>query len=303
MIPDWQTNAVLISDRLVSRHTAISRRLEEILQRHGVSLTIVPGTADIWIQDAAPVQVADRDFVQFVYRPDYLRNGFEHLITRPDIFRKIEFSRSPEMSDIVLDGGNVVGTGTTAILTEKVFRENSNRSRGEIEKELRVRLRVEGLIFIPEEPRDIIGHSDGMVRFINNDTVIVNDYSSGDASFGRRLTRALQSHGLQMETLSYRPERRKFAGIESALGNYVNFLRVGNLIVLPRYGVAEDDRAVRQVEQLCPEATVTTIPSVGLAREGGVLRCVTWTVRVSMTRTDGDLQFGDGEQPAMEKGM
>ncbi len=280
VIPDWQSNVVLISDLLPLRHPKIAVRLEEILHLHNIPRAIVPDTADIWIRDAAPVQVGPRESVQFRYWPDYLRDGFEHLITAPEVFQCLELTPATEPSDIVLDGGNVVGITGTAILTEKVFKENPNRSRGEIENELRRLLRVERLIFIPKEPYDPIGHADGMVRFVDDTTVVVNDYTAVDARFGHRLIRILESAGLRVETLPYEPECRRYDGIESAAGNYVNFLRVGNLLIVPSYGTPTDQRARERLLQLCPGTIVESLPSLNLAREGGVLQCATWTVQV-----------------------
>lgn len=280
MVPDWKANTVLISDMLPSRHPEIVRQLEGILQEHGIPLVIVPDTADIWTRDAAPVQVSDGEFAQFVYRPDYLRDGYEHLITGPEAFNGFPFINGLERSELVIDGGNIVGVPGTAILTDKVFRENPDRSRSEIEEELRRLLRAERLIFIPKEPYDSIGHVDGMVRFINDTTLVMNDYSTVDPNFGNRLRASLERRRLEIELLPYQPERRRFDGIESAAGNYVNYLRVGNLIIVPSYGLPEDVEAIRILNRLCPEATVVPVPCLNLAREGGVLQCVTWTVRV-----------------------
>lgn len=280
MIPDWEANIVMISDVLPKRHPEIVRQLGAILQENGIPLVIVPGTADIWIRDAAPLQVSDGEFAQFVYRPDYLRDGYEHLITGPEAFNGFPFINELERSELVIDGGNIVGIPGTAILTDKVFRENPDRSRSGIENELRRLLRVERLILIPREPYDPIGHVDGMVRFINDTTVVVNDYSTVDPNFGNRLRESLEQHGLEFELLPYLPEQRRFNGIESAAGNYVNFLRIGNLIIVPSYGTPEDIEAARKMNRVCPEATVIPVPCLNLAREGGVLQCVSWTVRV-----------------------
>jgi agmatine deiminase len=287
MVPDWETNTVLISDVLPTQHPEIVRRLETILQEHGISLATVPGTSDIWIRDAAPVQVNEQDFVQFIYLPDYLQNGHEHLITGPESFCNLPFIKRLETSELVIDGGNIVGCAGAAILTEKMFRENPERNEHEIEDELRRLLRVEHLIVIPREPYDQIGHSDGMVRFITETTVIVNDYAATNPKFGDKLSTALRRRGLKIELLPYKPEGRKYDGIESAVGNYANFLRVGNLIVMPSYGKSTDTVATAQLQRLCPEATVTSVPCRKLARKGGVLQCVTWTVQVVESRLCG----------------
>lgn len=279
MIGDWETNSVYVADTLVDRHPTLLQELTRILGEFRIPLVTVSGTSDIWIRDAAPIQVAEGEFVQFVYRPDYLRDGYEHLITPPDVLHRLPFIKSVKRSELVIDGGNVVGTAKAVILTDKVFRENPDRSRDEIEVELRRFLRVERVIFIPKEPYDQIGHSDGMVRFLDESTAIANDYSTVDPEFGHRLKASLERHGLTVEILPYRPERRRVHGIDSAAGNYVNFLRVGHLILIPSYGLPQDAKAATTLKRLCPRTTIVAVPSQDLAREGGVLQCVTWTVQ------------------------
>lgn len=51
-------------------------------------------------------------------------------------------------------------------------------------------------------------------------------------------------------------------------------------VIVSSYGMPEDVEAVQKLNRLCPEATVVSVPCLNLAREGGVLQCVSWTVRV-----------------------
>lgn len=76
MIPDWQTNTVVISDRLPGKFPELTRGLEAILAEAGIPLHILPGTRDYWIRDYALIQVIPDRFVQFRYEPDYLLDGY-----------------------------------------------------------------------------------------------------------------------------------------------------------------------------------------------------------------------------------
>lgn len=279
MIPDWETNAVLISDLLYQRHPEMIRRLETHLSEHDVPLIVVQKTADIWIRDAAPIQFGLRDFLQFRYEPDYLE-GREHLKTRPEIFERLPFVKRRRRSDLVIDGGNLVGTRSRVILTDKALKENSQKSRAHLKAELKQLLQIEDVILIPKEPYDVIGHSDGMVRFVNEEKVVVNDYSSIDRKYAAKLHSALTKCGLQIELLPYRIENKRIDGINSAVGNYVNYLRVGNLIVMPSYRTRADTKAADRLQDLIPDSKVISLDCRTLAREGGVLQCVTWTVRL-----------------------
>ncbi|GIW80241.1 MAG: hypothetical protein KatS3mg105_2048 [Gemmatales bacterium] len=274
MIADWDTNYVFVSDLLEQRHPQIFASLRTV-----VPLGIIAGTADVWCRDYMPVQVNDKRFCQFVYQPDYLR-GWEHLITPAERCR-LAFMSDYQQASIILDGGNVVASRSKAILTDKVFWENKEYK----ERELRIRL-ADALeadcLFIPWDEQDETGHADGVVRFLSEDRVLMNDYSRVDPEYGHTVSAVLKEAGLEIEMLPmFEDERpRKRDGISSAVGIYVNYLRVGNIVILPAYDRPEDDLALEKVSEVLPNATVHQINCCRLAKEGGVLNCVSWTVKL-----------------------
>jgi agmatine deiminase len=281
MIPDWETNCVYLSRLLAVRHPALCQQLTAILEEHGVPVRLLDGTADIWARDYCPVQVVKNRFVKFRYYPDYLRGRHEDRITTDDtVCGQLDNLGTICRSDVVLDGGNLVTATTRAILTDKVYGENSGWQRDALRCALREMLDLDECILIPKEPGDPFGHADGVVRFLSDDLVVMGDYSQVDPGYGDRLRAVLLRHHLQVEELPYFCERRSRNGIPSAVGNYVNFLRIGRLILAPAYGVPQDEQACQKLKELCPEATVVPLLCVDLAREGGVLNCISWTVKV-----------------------
>ena len=280
MIADWDTDTVLISDLLQQRYPKIERELRRLLEKHAVPLLTVRGTKDIWIRDYAPLQIQRGQFIQFRYHPDYLLDRHEHTITKPSVFRSLPFLRKRRHSRLILDGGNVVATQRTAILTDKIIRENPKLAPSQIQSRLTETLNVERLIVIPKEPYDDIGHADGMVRFLTDDTVVLNDYRKMYPSFAKRLEATLIKAGLHLMRLPYRPELKKRDGIASAVGNYANYLRVGNLVIIPEFGRKQDQEVQRLMAAWLPNAKLETLRCKSLAREGGVLNCVTWTIQI-----------------------
>ena len=280
MIADWDTDTVIVSDLLQQRFPNIERDLRTILQKHDVLLLTVEGTKDIWIRDYAPLQIKRGQFVQFRYYPDYLRDDDEHTITKPSVFRSLPFIHSRRLSRLILDGGNVVASNRFAILTDKIYRENPKLSQSQIQSRLAEMLNVERLIVIPNEPYDYVGHSDGMVRFLTTDSVVVNDYRKMNPKFAKQLEAVLNNAGLRLNRLPYRPELKLKKGIPSAVGNYANYLRVGNLVVIPEFGRKKEDEAVQQLlASWMPKAKLESLRCEALAGDGGVLNCVTWTIQ------------------------
>ena len=279
MLAEWETNTVLIADHLRKRYPEMVRQLESIFTEHQIPLIAVSGLADIWIRDAAPVQVDDRRFTQFCYRPDYLRKNHRHLITRPAVFRKLEFVGRPTKSQLIIDGGNIVGTGSVAVLTDKVLKENPRWNRNELSENLRKLLQVENVFFVPREPYDYVGHTDAMLRFLTYEQVILNDYSLNEPRFAERLEKVLTANGIRFTRIPYMPEHKVRDGIPSAVGNYANYLRVENLVVVPAYELPEDEIARGILANLLPQCCVVSLPCRDLAEQGGVINCATWTIR------------------------
>jgi agmatine deiminase len=277
MIADWDTDHLFLSDRLENDEPALLASLRSALK--GVPISVIPGTSDIWCRDFMPIQLDDKTFCQFRYAPDYLKDD-QHLATPPNKCR-LAFMHNYRKEPIVLDGGNVVASRTRVILTDKVYKENRTIERPRLREKLEQVFQAD-CIFIPKEPYDPVGHSDGVVRFITENGVLINDYSGLDPGYGMRLRTLLQQKGLEVETLPMFEEkhRRRSGDLPSAAGLYINFLRIGDVVVLPGYDRPEDEDAVEKVQKAMPRVTVQQVPCRSLAEKGGVLNCVSWTVRM-----------------------
>src|SRR5690606_13825515 len=106
-------------------------------------------------------------------------------------------------------------------------------------------------IIIPRDPDDFTGHADGMVRYYNDNTVLINRYrANGKPAFQKRFKTALRKEGLHLIEVPYNPYRN--ADYDSAVGMYINYLQVKDLVVVPTFGLLEDELALRQFEDLLP---------------------------------------------------
>lgn len=262
---------VYISDLLPQRFPAIAEGLRVAF---GLAVRTISGTKDIWCRDYMPVEVNPGSFVQFRYDPDYLKDE-PHLRTE-DAGRLVGLDS--RRSDLVVDGGNVVRLGGTAIMTDKVYRENRNHERTRLLELLRETLQVERLVIIPTEPYEPLGHSDGVLRFVDERTLLVNDYSGVEPRYGRRLNDVLRKHGFEIVLLPYTPvlTPAHSGEIPPAAGVYVNVVEANRTVVVPVYGKVEDDVALSVIGKAMPGRRVVPLTCGDLAAEGGVLNCVTW---------------------------
>jgi agmatine deiminase len=127
--------------------------------------------------------------------------------------------------------------------------------------------------------RSVRRHADGVVRYYDNQTVLINGYKSTDKiEFQRRLTRELKNQGLKTIEIPYNPYDN--SDYDMADGLYINYLQMENFVLLPTFEKNEDERAYRQFEQLFPGQQIRTIDSREVSVDGGVLNCITWNIKV-----------------------
>lgn len=278
MISDNQTNFLYLADLLPVKYSVFYNSLEEILVSRDIPFGLLPGTKDIWARDYMPVQIDDQMFLQFTYNPGYLSRYKKYLPTISDpkmICTKININA--RHSTILLDGGNIVKGLDCAIITDRVFSENPGIGQKELIGQLEALLEVSKIIIIPADAHDFTGHADGMVRFLNKTTVLMNDYSREKKPFSDNLRNALQEAGLAYIEIPYNPYCNK--SLKEANGTYINFLQLQDVIILPAYSIQEDDTAFRIFEELFSNDFIVSVKSRDIANEGGVLNCISWTIK------------------------
>ena len=251
-----------------------ANRLFAALYAAGVEYQLIDGTHDIWLRDFMPVQIRDGSFVSFRYEPSYLENEPE-LLTNFKNDLSLQFSFPVTYSDINLDGGNVVLSPSKeqAIISNRILTENLNYTQAELIKTLEQQLKAQ-VILIPslKKKNDMTGHADGMVRFVNENTVIGN-YVPSKKGLEQRIQSVLQGYGIDVIDFPYFSSSH-----DSAVGCYLNFLETERHIFLPVFGNELDDKAVASAKEIFAKMIIPVNVNE-IAREGGVLNCISWETK------------------------
>ena len=276
MITDKDTNKLFLADCLPEKQPKFFPRFEKVLKDCNVDYEFLPGTKDIWAKDYMPVQVNKDKFIQFRYNPDYLKTPYwRKTISDADAICKA-ISLKPVKSELVVDGGNIIRAEDKVIMCDKIFSENKNIPKNDLIGQLEELFEVDKIIFVPWDKNDFTGHADGMVRFIDNETVFINDYSKEDAGFRKRFRKSIEDAGLKMVELPYNPYSNK--SYDWANGIYMNYLEMKDLIIIPTFGMKEDEEAILIIEEAFKGKKVATVVSTELAKKGGILNCISWTI-------------------------
>ncbi|WP_416438863.1 agmatine deiminase family protein [Phnomibacter sp. MR] len=281
MIANTNCNAVFLADLFPAYFPDVYRQLVFQFDRYGIKHGLIPGCRDIWVTDFMPLQVKEDYFVYYKYSPDYLqaKKWQKTISDTKEICETMNFRATP--LSIKLDGGNVVSCGNKAIISTKVFKENDKWPEYSLMKEIKAQLNVQQLIVIPQEPNDPIGHADSMVRFLDEDTVLVNNYPDIGTyrDFGLALRWSIHNAGLHCRTFPYYAWKNKDA--YDATGCYLNYLEIGPYIFMPLFGTYEDMEADIAYQDVFGGRKIIGIICPELAKRGGVLNCATWRVQLS----------------------
>jgi agmatine/peptidylarginine deiminase len=269
---------VYMSEILKKKYPDTCNRLISILEKHKVKYSFLKATKDIWCRDYMPVQTPSGKLIQFTYDPSYLRDNKEWEDSRSDVKEVCRLNNIEALfSDINLDGGNVLICDGRAIISDRVFSENPDRDKDEIVKELGQLLECE-IIIIPAENDDMTGHADGMVRFVNRNIILGNNLEAEYKYWRERMQKVIEKYNLKYINMPFFVPKDSKHPL-SAVGVYVNYLEVDNLIVLPVFGKEEEDnQAITIIKEAFPGKAVETIDYNDVAYEGGLLNCTTWII-------------------------
>lgn len=277
MITDSQTNFLYLADILPKKHPEFYKRLEKVLSECNINFALLPKTKDVWAVDYMPIQKELKKFVRFVYNPTYLQTK-KYLKTISNVDEICaEIGIETCKTDIIVDGGNVIRWTNKVIMTDRVFKDNPTYDRKQLIRELYELLQIDKIYFVPEQPGDFSGHSDGMVRFIDENTVIINDYHREKEWFYRAFEIAIHNTGLDYIKIPYNVYDNK--SYDQANGDYINYLQIENTVIIPTFGIKEDDKAVKQLETIFAGQTIATVDSCEIANDGGILNCITWNIK------------------------
>ena len=280
MITDNLTTRVYFSNILPEKCPVLNAHIIEALQKRRVPYAYLSETKDIWCRDFMPIQIDEDRFVFYKYTPNYLQDKYGlQLQTNPmEVFQteanQLHTILQNSLSlDLVLDGGNVVKCGHKIVMTDKVILENNDKSQTEVQRLLEEAFRCE-IVFLPWDKRERYGHSDGIIHYLGDNRVLMTNYRDFDKTLALDYLLILEKH-FDVTTMKYNVNI-----IDKNSWSYINFLQVGNLVLVPQLGIPEDEQALEQISNALPECSVVGIPALEAVRRGGALNCISWNIKV-----------------------
>lgn len=231
----------------------------------------------IWMRDFTTVN--PHNPVQFRYTPatfdnvqaeaDGVQDEFNRLLNRAGVKVAVATYKGRRLK---LDGGNIVDNYAGRVITTERFLEDNKLSYKEGVDSLKKLLGAKEVAIIPsDEP--VMAHSDGMVMFVEENTLFVNRY---EGKFRRQVHDELKQAFPGIKLVELTPNwDDSTADISSACGINLNATVTSNYIYMPHFDDRQSDEAMRKISQHTRKQVIP-VPANGVCKLGGSVRCLSW---------------------------
>jgi len=202
---------------------------------------------------------------------------------------------SPEVAyencmPFVLEGGSLEsdGEGTLLMTTECLLSVNRNDSlsKEEIESYLKERFGLKQVLWLESgflEGDDTDSHIDTLARFCDPETIAYVQPGEDPEDLHFEELTQMEAELKTFRTLDDKPYRLiglpmadpVFFDGDRLPATYANFLIINGAVLLPIYGSAKDELALKQLQLAFPDREIVGIFSLPLLKQHGSLHCVT----------------------------
>ena len=278
---------VYVSRCLSKRYPNVYLSILTACRENNIGFGIIKDNKNIWCRDYMPVPVDDY-YVKFRYKTVGY-DKYPQLKITDECYKWLQ--KKIVHSSIILDGGNCVRDKDRVFITDIIFLHNPQYRKIVLLNKLEKLLQAE-IVLIPTEPYDDLGHADGIVKPIGAGSVFINDYSVMKGkiyhTYYNYLVHVLIRRHINCIPFSYayhkKPRitekqfRKKYPrgdAFNPGYGYYINFLQVGKMVVLPVFGIEEDELAISLVKRFL-KPSITSVNCSDISMEGGLINCCTW---------------------------
>jgi len=249
---------------------------------------------DIWLRDTGPI------FARDALGPMALRfatNSWGGKYDLPDDATVGDEIASVAHTPVrrfpfVLEGGAIDHDGAGTVLTTRQTLLNPNRngwSKEQAEAALREAFGARSIIWIDEglSGDHTDGHIDNIARFVAPGRVVCQSASGPDDpnaatldAIAHTLAHARDANGHPLDVVRIPgPGLYRNAAGEISPASHMNFIIANGVVVVPVYGTATQDAALRALQALFPDRRVVGVSSRGLLGSGtaggGSFHCIT----------------------------
>lgn len=183
---------------------------------------------------------------------------------------------------IKLDGGNVISNSEYVFISEKLYTENLGLGKKEIDRFFEETFEQK-LITLPTEVLDVVGHTDCILRFLDDKTILLPIYDPEfkiDNRYVMNIKRILSEKlGFDYNFVflpSYLDDSINEDNIFSAKGVFLNFFRLEDHIIFPEFqdlGYYKN-KIIEIINKESPNTKIHFSPCDNISFFGGCFNCI-----------------------------
>ena len=237
---------------------------------------LVEDVYDIWIRDFTTVNPIDPVQFKYTWASMTQQESEEVQGSFNDFANAYQIQRAT--ATLLIDGGNIVDNYNGKVITTTRFLEDNNLTIEDGKTALKNLLGATQVAII-EPDEEVLAHSDGMVSWIDDNVLLVNDYSD-DTGFRDAVLTELQQSFPSVTILEVPVDYTTnppgvWEGFESACGVNLNATVTHNYIYVPTFGMAHE-AATLEIIRDNTSRSVVEIDARNVCPMGGSVRCLTW---------------------------
>ncbi|GGG04903.1 MULTISPECIES: agmatine deiminase family protein [Cysteiniphilum] len=246
---------------------------------------------DIWMRDFTLVNPINPLIFRYTaagqgggkkgqYLADEVQNDFYGLVKDANL--------SFVETNLLNDGGNWVDDYSGNIVISRKFLNDNNLLEKDAKEVLKSLVSVNNIAFIEADEQGGLEHADGVVSFIDYNTLVINSYPY-DKTYSKKLKedlkRGLPKVAIHEIITSYDDSDIYDESFGSACGIYTNMLVTESSIYFPQFDIPEDKIALKQIKSMTSKIKSMTskkiipVMSSQICKMGGGVRCMSLQIR------------------------
>lgn len=308
VLPEIQSFYIqLINIILEHEHVILSVPNEDIISDIQPKLKASPfqchfyvaSNNDTWARDHGPISIFKDGKLAIA---DFIFNGWgnkfnaqlDNKITKTLFEQNAYPSDDLESLNFILEGGSIESDGNGCLLTTRQCLMNTNRNaslnQAQIENYLTDHLGSKKFLWLKHgdlEGDDTDAHVDTLARFAPNNQIIFQGCQDPEDSHYEELQAMKEelTHFSNVNNEPYKlvelpwPEPQFEESEQQRLpATYANFLFINGAVLLPVYGVKQDEEAIRVMTKALPEHKIIPVNCSVVIRQYGSLHCLTMQI-------------------------
>ncbi len=290
-IARFERAIVIVADEALERHARA--RLEAVGARLDRVRFVRAPYDDTWLRDSGPITLVDGsgfnllDF-RFTGWGGKFEASLDDQLIEALIARGVFAPHAHTRIDWALEGGGIEsdGAGTIVSTLRCLHQRHPQMSKAELADKLVRELHASRVCILERgylEGDDTDAHIDTLARLVAPDHIVYQGCDDPSDSHYAELQamaaelamlRTASGQPYRLTALPWAPTIRDETGRRLA-ASYANFLIIDGAVLMPAYGVATDDTALRALAAALPDRQAIAVPCRALIEQNGSLHCVT----------------------------